>query len=242
MRKYIYGILILLLSLSVFCSCSNEDLPEGPREILQISSSTLTLTVNSRQNLTVSSNLTDSPKIKWTSTSPDIASVDENGTVTALSLGTATVIAESELGAVKYCVINVAPRELAFEELVDFQIKGLPAKVDYYNKQTGELISSSQITSFDIKTEKDGDYYYVYCTLKGVKLYDKDGENGENPILIKTAMYREGGENCNIDNFVKVSNKNVGESFEIKLRDFRVLLNYEQKRELEIRIDARVEQ
>lgn len=242
MKKYIKSVLVLLILALLLSSCESTVTPPQTSEVLQISSTTLNLNVKQQQRLTVKSSLTASPSINWTSVNPSVATVDQTGLVIAVALGTTTIVAESENGTAKYCVVNVIPREYTFEELVNLEINNLPQTVRYYNKQTGELISEYVISSFSLKTLKYGSNYAVYVIIEGIKTYDKDGENATNPILVQTSLYREGGENCNINNTVKDTGTKVGETFELTLPPFEVIISYENKRELEIKIDSVVEQ
>ena len=56
----------------------------------------------------ISANTTDST-ISWASSDPEVATVDENGLVTAISVGTATITATTANGAKAACVVTVEP-------------------------------------------------------------------------------------------------------------------------------------
>ncbi len=242
MKHYIKSALVLFLVLLLLTSCAQNGTDTGKSEVLQISSTTLKMNVGHTQTLTVKSNLSAAPAIKWTSAAPDVATVDENGVVSAISLGTAVIVAESESGAVKYCVVNVVEREYAFEEFVEFSVANLPLTVKYYNKQTGELICEYIISSYSIRTPKNGGNYGVYITLEGTKTYDKDGPDATNPVIIMTSLYRENNTNCNVNNSKKNTNLKEGESFRFTLDYFEVRPNYERKLPLELRIESVIEQ
>lgn len=242
MRKYIYPLLLISLCLFLFTSCSDGTADENAVEVLQISSSTLDMNVGHVQKLTARTNLSTSPSVAWISKNPNIASVDSNGVVTANALGATVVIARLESGVEKYCVINVVPRAYTFDELVNLTVKDLPLTVRYYSKYTGELVTEYVINSFSLYTPKYGSNFAVYITLEGVKTYDNDGENGTNPILISTSLYREKGENCDINNYCKNTTTKVGESFKITLDPFEVILNFDKARELELRIAPEIVQ
>ncbi|MDE6795039.1 MAG: Ig-like domain-containing protein, partial [Muribaculaceae bacterium] len=64
----------------------------------------------------ISANTTDST-ISWTSSDPEVATVDENGLVTALSVGTATITATTANGAKAECVVTVEPIPVESVEL-----------------------------------------------------------------------------------------------------------------------------
>ena len=242
MKKYIYPLLLICICLFLFTSCSEGTTDGGVTEILQISSSTLDLNVGHVQKLTVKTNLNASPAVSWTSTNPAVASVDSNGVVTANEIGAAVIIARLESGLEKYCVVNVVPRAYTFEELVNFNVKDLPLTVRSYDKETGELITECVISSFVLNTPKYGSNFAVYITLEGVKTYDRDGDAATNPIFISTSLYREKGENCDINNYCENNVTRVGENFTVTLPPFEVLLNFEKARELELRILAEIYQ
>lgn len=51
------------------------------------------------------SNITDAPKIKWSSSNTDVATVDQNGVVTAVSMGEARIKAETQTGDFAVCSV-----------------------------------------------------------------------------------------------------------------------------------------
>lgn len=242
MKNYIKYLLIFALCIIVLSSCADTPPTGELKEVLYISSTNLNLNVGDAQTLTAKSSLSANPEITWTSQNPNIATVDENGRVTAVALGTTTVIAQSAGGATKYCVVNVIPYEYTLEELVDLEICELPKTVRYYNKQTDELICEYTINSYSLRTYKNGSNFIVYVTLHGVKTYDKDGPNATNPVLVLTSLYRENGENCNVDSVCKNTSTKVGEEFSVTIRAFEVVVNFEKKRELDVKIDSVVKQ
>ena len=242
MKKYIKPILLLVLVSLCFSSCTGTGEPVSTNEVFQISSATLDLNVGVEQKLTAKSNINPDPQVLWTSSNPTVATVSEDGVVAALAIGTTVISAKSELGSIKYCVVNVVPEKYDFDKLVEFTIRDLPTTVRYYSKYTGKLISEYVIESFSLQTYDQGSSYIVYVELHGTKTYDIDGENGTNPILISTSLYREGGEDCNVHNFKKETSIKVGESFTVTLDPFQVLISYEKARELELKIDALIEQ
>ena len=73
---------ILVCSTSTFMSCSNDD---AKLTSISLNKATLTLTVG--QSYT------------WSSNSTDVATVDANGKVTAVAVGTATISATANNGS-----------------------------------------------------------------------------------------------------------------------------------------------
>jgi hypothetical protein len=242
MRKYIKLILVLLIISLALTSCSGGGVALDKNEVFQISSGTLELTVGTQQKISAKSNLTDTPNVTWQSANPTVATVDENGVVSALSIGTSTISAKSENGSIKYCVVNVIGEKYEFDQLVEFTIQNLPKTVKYYSKHTGKLITECVIEKFSLKTYEQSGAYIVYIILEGTKTYDADGDDAKNPIFISTSLYRENGENCNVNNFKKDMTVKVGDSFSITLDPFQVLISYENKRTLELKIDDVIEQ
>lgn len=95
--------LLAVLSVSMLSACSF-----GKGSDLQMSDSTLTLSVGSSANLSVTGG---SGSLTWTSSDSQIAGV-ENGTVTAKSVGSAVIKAEDEKGKTCSCNVTVNDKEI----------------------------------------------------------------------------------------------------------------------------------
>lgn len=91
-----------------FAVCSGHSV-EG----ITVSEAEITITNKSNRQLsaTVTPNSATDKNVTWSSSNSDVASVDENGLVTALSTGTATITAASSDGKHSAsCIVTVEPR------------------------------------------------------------------------------------------------------------------------------------
>ena len=82
---------------------------------ISINKSTVELEKGQTEQLAISynpSNTTDSKEIDWTSSKPDVATVDQNGLVTAKTNGTTVITAKSAVDGIKEatCTINVVTK------------------------------------------------------------------------------------------------------------------------------------
>ena len=98
-RKSIITGISLLLASSVLIGCSNNNPPEAPLvfEKLDIQKDKVTLTTGDEQDLSliVKANKEEyEEKVVWTSSDPSVATVDENGKVKAIKVGTAVITAK----------------------------------------------------------------------------------------------------------------------------------------------------
>lgn len=59
-----------------------------------------------------------SSKLTWKSDNPEVVTVDENGVITGLSVGKATITVTSENGKTTTCVINVVSNEIPVEKII----------------------------------------------------------------------------------------------------------------------------
>ena len=242
MRNCVKIIIACFLTLSTLASCYNPQNGENTGEVLQLSYSNIDMYVGDVCYLSATSSLDANPKVEWTTANSDIATIDENGVVTAVALGTTTITAKTEGGAKKYCVVNVVTREPGFEELINLTVAGLPQTIKHYNKYNGELITEYVIESYSLRTVKQEIGYVIYITLHGRKIYDFEGADATSPMFIATKLYMENGEFTDIENYKKDISTKVGEEFQIELDAFRALTNTGAKRELELRIDSIVEE
>ena len=97
MKKSIYLFALLFSASFIFTSCKCE--PNIPVEVTDVSldRNTLTLLVGETEVLiaTVTPENADDKTVMWTSSNSNVASVDENGVITAVSVGTATITARA---------------------------------------------------------------------------------------------------------------------------------------------------
>lgn len=90
---------ILVCGTSVFMSCSNDD--DVTLLSIKLNKSTLSLTVGQTETLTATISPSDAvdKDYTWSSNSTDVATVDANGKVTAVAVGTATISATANNGS-----------------------------------------------------------------------------------------------------------------------------------------------
>lgn len=93
---------------SVYESAYNSD-TAGSADDLSISDSAVNLALNERRKISASIIPEDcaNKMVIWASDNPEVATVNENGYVTAHKSGTATISAKTDNNIVKYCTVNV---------------------------------------------------------------------------------------------------------------------------------------
>ena len=104
---------------------------------VSIAPGTLTLAVGMTRHLVAKlvPEDADNPKVTWTSSNPGVASVTEDGTVTALSLGEATITVKSvDGGYTATCAVTVKDESELAPQAVDL---GLPSGVKWANMNVG---------------------------------------------------------------------------------------------------------
>ena len=130
---------------------------------ISIKDSQVTLNLGSSKNLqcTFLPGNTTNTDIVWTSSNPDIVSVDENGRIVAKALGNATITATTNNGKTANCYVNVPVVEplrfdisLEFETLISLEV-GRSYKIDcsyYPSNVTYSVVwetSDSSVVSID---------------------------------------------------------------------------------------------
>lgn len=111
MKKMIYWVMaaILVSSTSMFMSCSNDD---AKLTSISLNKATLSLTVGQTETLTATiyPSYAVDKDYTWSSNSTEVATVDANGKVTAVAVGTAVISATANNGSgVKgVCAVTVA--------------------------------------------------------------------------------------------------------------------------------------
>ena len=92
-------------------SDGEKDKPSEPKEIISLSFSSNSVSVRKghllKLNVIVKPTSLSKEKLTWTSSDESIASVDENGVVIGVNLGTATITVTSDNGKVATIIVNV---------------------------------------------------------------------------------------------------------------------------------------
>ena len=120
MRKLLLFTAVLLLT-----ACSENDLIEPVVSVadVRLDNNTLTLTVGETRSLTATvlpENATNQ-NVSWRSSNNNVATVDEDGVVTAISEGTATItVTTQDGGRVAECFVTVLLEDSGTVELPDF--------------------------------------------------------------------------------------------------------------------------
>ena len=104
---------------------------------ISIAPGTLTLAVGMIKQLTAKlvPEDADNPKVAWSSSNPGVATVTEDGTVTAVSIGTATITVKSvDSGVTATCTVTVKDESAFAPQAVDL---GLPSGVKWATFNVG---------------------------------------------------------------------------------------------------------
>ena len=172
---------------------------------ISITNASITLAVGMSRHLTIKMEPedADNPKVTWTSSNPGVAAVTEDGTVTALSLGEATITVKSvDGGYTATCSIIVKDESELAPQAVDL---GLPSGVKWATFNVGAT-----------SPEDYGDYYAWAETepyyQPGHALDDpcKDWKSGKVDGYVWGSYKWSTG---NTDNLTKYKNSNNESSF-----------------------------
>jgi hypothetical protein len=159
--------LVFVLSvISVFSAagCKDDEPAIIPVDSVSISKTTITLVEGDSETLsvTVSPSTATNKSVSWSSSRPDVATVDEDGKVTAVKAGSATVIVITTDGSkTAKCDVTVEPRPIPVAgisldksslELVEGEESSLIATIapsDASNKTFTWSSSNSQVATVD---------------------------------------------------------------------------------------------
>ena len=126
-RLFKYAVLLVaaVLLSAHFWSCSKEDVPEPIPPAVAVTGVTLdktsiSLLVGDSETLTATVTPADAEnqKLTWSSDKPAVATVDDNGKVTAVKAGEATVtVTTRDGGKTATCRVTVSDREIKVTEI-----------------------------------------------------------------------------------------------------------------------------
>lgn len=178
MKKFLSFIAIAAVAAVAFISC--EEKPEVPADIalkgISVSPATYSLAVGETKALTVAYDPEDAtikPEVEWTSSNPEVATVDGRGTVTGVAAGTADIVAKAGEFTAK-CVVTVVGEP------------GPEDKWDYTPCADYSAASNLWKPVFDADGEK---YFYYFCN--GADWNGTDTETTDVPFLEKkTSTYK----------------------------------------------------
>jgi|GEM_PF-2612105 len=182
MKKFLSFIAIAAVAAVAFISC--EEKPEVPADIalkgITVSPATYSLAVGETKALTVAYDPEDAtikPEVEWTSSKPEVATVDGRGTVTGVAAGTADIVAKAGEFTAK-CVVTVVGEPGPGPEPED--------KWDYTPCTDYSAASNLWKPVFDADGEK---YFYYFCN--GADWNGTDTETTDVPFLEKkTSTYK----------------------------------------------------
>ena len=108
MKKLSYYLLMLLIPALMIAGCSKDKGPAVVKDVV-LSETILTLSEGDNETLTVTISPADveNKSIEWKSSNVSIATVDNNGKVTAIKAGDVVITATSVNGVVAECRITV---------------------------------------------------------------------------------------------------------------------------------------
>ena len=179
----------------------------------------LSLAVGDTHALGVVSNpqsSSDQFPIRWSSSDSRIATVDKLGNVSAVEEGSCFIFADVNNNVRASCKVTVNKGDNDFEAekpeadlslLVSVTVDGLPKTFHRYDPD-GEIVSTVEVTSYEVLRELTEDGVTVSVFFYGTKVYDRDGEDAENAVSVYMEMYKEGDEFCMGDRLVSGLLKN----------------------------------
>lgn len=117
MTRKVLTLAIALISCCIIWSCNDDDDNTVKVSGITLDTTAITLIVGQDTSLTANITPTDASDttITWESSSTDIATVDTDGTITAVAAGTATVTASAQNGTVTAsCTVTVLANEFTY--------------------------------------------------------------------------------------------------------------------------------
>lgn len=159
----------------------------------------------------------------WSSSNPSVATVDENGVVTAVGVGSCLIYADVSDVARAVCSVN-AHADLA--SLVSVSVEGLPSSFDTLDV-TDKVAASVALESYSVNRELTADGVTVTLTFYGTKTYDKDGNAAKGALAVPLSMYMENDEHCIDVDLISRGNA-VGDSVEFEYK-FNAIIKPSQR-------------
>ena len=167
----------------------------------------ISLSVGDTHTLSIVSNpqsSSDQFPIRWSSSDSRIAMVDKKGNVSALKEGSCFIFADVNDKVRASCKVTVSKNdndsvienpEADLAILVSVTVDDLPKSFNRFD-HNGEIVSTVEMTSYEVLRELTEDGITVSVFLYGTKIYDIDGDDGENAVTVYMEMYKENEEFC----------------------------------------------
>lgn len=156
-------ILCLILGVPFLTACSNEPSNQDGGTAPNIEQTILILQVDDEVPLTV-----DMDGVTWSSENSSVASVDHEGNVRAIKMGSTTIIAEKD-GKTDTCEINVYAKKQSILKKVKLYLSREDVETNTIDFSTDNILKSgSQYKIYDItegtvelKTSRDGNVFSI---------------------------------------------------------------------------------
>ena len=192
-----------------------------PIETIILNKTDITLTKGTSETLQATinpSDTTDDKKLVWTSSNPDVATVDEDGNVTGLSLGEATITVETSNGKKAKCKVTVVKQTPKVEYQTHIENIGWQGwKTD--GEMSGTSGQSKRLEAIQIQLKNNSSYkgalqYQTHIENIGWQGWKQDGEmsgtSGQSKRLeaIKIKLTDELAKNYDI--YYRVHAQNLG--------------------------------
>ena len=162
--------------------------------------------------------------ITWSTSDEAIAGVDQFGKVTAKGVGSCFIFADVNATTRAVCEITVEAGQVDLSELVELSVKDLPRAFEYKDI-SGNVITTVELTSYEVERELTKDGVTVTLLLKGKKIYDRYGEDAKSGIAVSMDLYMENDEHC-AEWTLTAGSGHVGEDIEFKFAFNAVLKPY----------------
>lgn len=147
MKQTMQKIAIALCMALAFAACKNDD-PEtgGGVETVTIDKNELSLVVNGSATLQAKINDVVSTAVTWSSNKPSVATVDNNGKVTAVGEGTATITATANADTTKKAMCSVTVEKADITVAIDPTILTLGIGEDATLQAKINGVNSTEVT------------------------------------------------------------------------------------------------
>lgn len=150
-------IVILILCLCL-CACSSNKVTS-----IVLSNDTIDVTIGQTYSLSaiiLPENSDES--ITWQSTNEEIATVDSNGNITAVSIGDATIVVSSKSGVSSSCKVSVVDKP-AYDKLNDTEKKFVDTfvkkAIGYF--KAPDSVSIRKIAEYEGNSKTGGDFWMI---------------------------------------------------------------------------------
>jgi uncharacterized repeat protein (TIGR02543 family) len=107
MKKYVSLLMVFLVAMVMFSACENES-PTDSKTKVTFDQKTMEVELNKTETITATTKPANKA-LTWTSDDEETATVDQEGNVTGVKLGTTNIIARAKDGGKATCSVTVVP-------------------------------------------------------------------------------------------------------------------------------------